>query len=144
MGPTIQVTFDCADPDVMMRFWAEVLGYHIPAPPDGFETWDAWLQAEGVPEAEWNSAGALEDPAGERPRIYFQRVPEPKTVKNRVHLDVNVGGKRGTEPEVRRERVDAEIPRLEKLGATKLRVLDDPGEYCVVMQDPEGNEFCIQ
>ena len=75
---------------------------------------------------------------------FFIHVPEAKMVKNRVHLDVNVGGVAGTPVEERRPRVDAAVDRLVGEGATRLRILEEYGEYCVVMQDPEGNEFCLQ
>ena len=68
-------------------------------------------------------------------------VPEPKTVKNRVHLDVQVGA--GLGPEERPGRVAAEVERLLGLGATHLRTYDEMGEHWVVLQDPEGNEFCV-
>ncbi len=143
MATTVQVTFDCADPDRLATFWASALGYRKDDPPEGYESWEAFLKANGVPE-EWNSASAIIDPDGVGPRIYFQRVPEPKTVKNRLHLDVNVGGGRGTPAEERRRRVYAEVDRLAGEGATKMRVHDDDGEFWVVMTDPEGNEFCLQ
>jgi catechol 2,3-dioxygenase-like lactoylglutathione lyase family enzyme len=144
MGPTFQVTFDCADPRRLMAFWSEALGYHVPAPPDGHESWDAWLAANGVPEDQWNSKGAIEDPDGVRPRIFFQRVPEPKAAKNRVHLDVNVGGGREVSSEERVARVHADVARLEALGATKVREAEQLGDFWIVMLDPEGNEFCLQ
>jgi hypothetical protein len=144
MATSFQVTFDSADPDRLARFWAVVLGYRLPDPPDGFPTWEDLLRERGVPEDQWNAASALEDPAGVGPRIYFQRVPEGKVVKNRVHLDVNVGGGRRTPLEERRVRVDAEVTRLIEAGATKLGPMSQNDEYWVVMQDPEGNEFCLQ
>ncbi len=144
MATAFQVTFDCADPDRLARFWASALHYAIPDPPDGFATWEDLLRDQNVPEDQWNSASALEDPEGIGPRIYFQRVPEGKTAKNRVHLDVNVGGGRKTPIEERRGRVDAEVVRLMAVGATKVGPVDERGEYWVVMQDPEGNEFCLQ
>jgi hypothetical protein len=76
---------------------------------------------------------------------YFQRVPEEKTVKNRVHLDLNVGGGREAGLGENRRRVDAEVVRLEAEGATVIKPGgEERGEYWVVMQDPEGNEFCVQ
>ncbi|MBA2557596.1 MAG: VOC family protein [Chloroflexi bacterium] len=145
MVTSFQVTFDCADPQRMMEFWAPALGYTIPGPPDGHESWEAFLAAQGVPEDEWNSAGAVEDPTGTGPRIYFQRVPEEKAVKNRVHLDLNVGGGKKTPLEERRRRVDAEAVRLMGLGATVQRPgSEERGEYWIIMQDPEGNELCLQ
>ena len=81
------------------------------------------------------------DPGGAGPRIFLQKVPEPKTVKNRVHLDVQVGA--GLGPDERPGRVAAEVERLLGLGATHLRTYDEMGEHWVVLQDPEGNEFCV-
>jgi hypothetical protein len=99
-----------------------------------------------VPESEWNSASAVSDPDGNGPRLFFQRVPETKQVKNRVHLDLNAGGPRGTPPEERRSNVDAEVERLVGEGATVVRPgeVGRFGEYWAVLQDPEGNEFCVQ
>ena len=146
MATSVQVTFDCADPDRLATFWATALGYKKQDPPEGYATWQEFLAAQDVPEDQWNSASAIVDPDGAGPRIYFQQVPEPKTVKNRVHLDVNVGGGHGTPPDERRRRVDAEVERLSGAGATVIRPgeVSELGEYWVVMQDPEGNEFCLQ
>ncbi len=144
MAVGIQVTFDCADPDRLAHFWAEVLDYKLQDPPAGFDSWEAFLTAQGVPEDQWNTMSAAVDPDLKGPRLLFQRVPEGKTVKNRVHLDVNIGGEAGTPPDQRRTRVDAAVERLVKHGATKLQAFDQHGEYWVVMQDPEGNEFCLQ
>jgi len=128
----------------MATFWATALRYQKQDPPAGFATWPEWLAAQGIPKEEWNAAGAIVDPAGAGPRIYFQRVPEPKAVKNRVHLDVNVGGGRSTPIEERRRRVDAEAERLIAAGARRARAHDKRGEYFVNMHDPEGNEFDLQ
>jgi hypothetical protein len=144
MAPTIQVVIDCADPAWLATFWAAALQYKQQDPPAGFASWDAFLTAQGVPETEWNSANAVVNPAGTGPRIFFQRVPEPKVVKNRVHIDVSVSGGHGVSLEERRERVDAEVERLIALGATRMWPMEQRGEYWVVMQDPEGNEFCLQ
>jgi hypothetical protein len=88
---------------------------------------------------------AIVDPDGVGPRIWFQPVPEGKVVKNRLHLDLDVGGGRGAPLAARRDRVDAEADRLVAAGATRFRVLSEEGvdHYGVVMQDPEGNEFCL-
>jgi hypothetical protein len=144
MATSVQVTIDCADPDRLATFWATALGYKKQDPPEGFSSWQDFLIAQGVPEDQWNSASAVVDPDGTGPRIFFQRVPEPKASKNRVHLDVNVGGGHNTPLEERRERVNAEVERLLGAGATKLGPFEVRGEYWVVMQDPEGNEFCLQ
>lgn len=140
----IQVTFDCADPDRLAHFWAELLGYQLDPPPEGYDSWNAWLIEQGVPESEWNSASAVSDPEDSGPRIFFQRVPEPKALKNRVHLDVNVGGPRGTPDEERRTAVDAAVERAIGLGATKVRFVEELGGRHYVMNDIEGNEFCLQ
>ena len=144
MATGFQVTFDCTDPDRLARFWAGALGYKLQDPPAGFTSWPAFLTAQGIPEEQWNSASAVVDPDGSGPRIFFQQVPEPKRVKNRVHLDVNVGGGHGTALDERRRRVDAEVERLVGLGATRQQPMEQRGEYWMVMQDPEGNEFCLQ
>jgi hypothetical protein len=143
MATGIQVVFDAADPDKIAHFWAEALGYVIQPPPPGYDSWQQVLAEMGVPEAEWDRASAVVDPGGKGPRIFFQKVPEPKAVKNRVHLDINIAG-RSVPPDTRRATVNTEADRLEKLGATRLYELDQYGEYCVTMSDPEGNEFCVQ
>jgi len=117
----VQVTFDCAEPERVARFWCEVLGYVVPP----------------------GTASACIDPAGAGPRLFFQRVPEGKVVKNRLHLDVRVGtGLVGAE---RLAALEAECARLVALGAVRVRLLpaDDDDESCLVMQDIEGNEFCL-
>jgi hypothetical protein len=140
---TFQVVFDSADPDRLAHFWADVLGYKIQDPPAGFASWQDFLRSQNIPEEDWNSASAIVDPEGRGPRIYFQRVPEGKTVKNRVHLDVNISGGPSTPLDERRRRVDADVERVRDFGATVVRVTEERGEYWTVMQDVEGNEFCI-
>ncbi len=144
MAETIQVVFDCANPDKLADFWALALGYVKQPPPEGYASWQDFLRDRGVPESEWDSASAIVDPEGAGPRIYFQKVPEAKVVKNRVHLDVNVGGGRDTPEQERRSRIHAAVERLTGSGATRLHEYEQNGEYWIVMQDPEGNEFCLQ
>jgi len=144
MATSVQVTFDCADPERLARFWVALLGYQVPEPPDRYPTWEEWAVANGIPEEQWNAARAIEEPDGLGPRIFFQRVPEPKTLKNRVHLDLNVGGGRHAPLEGRRRRVDAEVERAIALGASRIGPVAQGEEYWVVMRDPEGNEFCLQ
>lgn len=144
MAIGVQVVIDCADPAKLAEFWAQALRYKLQDPPESFASWEDFLRANNVPESEWNSANAVVDPDGAGPRVFFQRVPEPKTVKNRVHLDLNVGGGMATPMETRKERVHQEAARLEGLGASQLRTVEDWSGYCVVMRDPEGNEFCVQ
>jgi hypothetical protein len=142
MAPKFQVTFDCADPNREATFWAAALGYQLQPPPEGFESWQDFLIAHGIPKDLWDSKSAIIDPDG-GPRFFFQRVPEPKTAKNRVHLDVNVSA-RGSSLDNRKKQVDTEVERLLGLGATHSRTFEEMGEYWVVMTDPEGNEFCVQ
>lgn len=143
MSREVQITFDCADPGALASFWAEVLDYSLQPPPEGFDTWDAALDAWGVPEAARNDRSALVDPDGDRPRIFFQKVPEGKTAKNRVHLDVRAApGQQGDE---RMSTLEAESARLTALGAEQVERFG-PGPMVsgfLVMRDPEGNEFCL-
>jgi hypothetical protein len=146
MATRIQVTIDCADPDLLARFWAEALHYQMEEPPDGFDTWQAYWVSRGLPAEEIEDGyDSVVDPEGVGPRIWFQPVPEGKVVKNRVHLDLAVSGGRTVPLATRQERVDAEADRLVAAGATRLRVLSVEGvdHYGVVLQDPEGNEFCL-
>jgi hypothetical protein len=144
MATKVQVVLDAADPARLAAFWAEALDYRRPAPPTGHASWDEWLVAQGIPESERNSARGLEDPDGAGPRLYIQRVPEGKVAKNRMHLDLEVGGGPSVPVEERRVRVDAEVARLKALGATGERgSIEELGHYWVRMNDPEGNEFCV-
>ncbi|MHB9756726.1 VOC family protein [Streptomyces sp. BYX5S] len=122
----VQITFDCAEPVRVARFWCEVLGYVMPPGADEDESWSA-----------------AADPKGEGPRLYFQRVPEGKVAKNRVHVDVRAGiGLVGDE---RLAVLEAEAARLVALGATHDKTLyaDEENESCINMRDVEGNEFCL-
>ena len=136
-----QVTFDCGEPERVARFWCDVLGYVVPPPPEGFSTWEEFDRSRPI-EAQ-GSAYACVDPLGLGPRLFFQRVPEGKVVKNRVHLDVRVGT--GLVGEERLVALESECARLIPLGATRVRLLlaDGENESCLVMQDIEGNEFCL-
>ncbi|MFB7394524.1 VOC family protein [Streptomyces sp. NPDC059810] len=134
-----QVTFDCADPERVARFWCEVLGYAVTPPPGGFATWAEYDRSR--PAEERGAWCACTDPSGEGPRLYFQRVPEGKVVKNRVHLDVRVAT--GLVGEERLAALEAECTRLVALGAVRERLLYDGHDACIVMRDVEGNEFCL-
>ena len=104
------VTFDCRDALLLARFWAGALGASV----DEESTRDkAYVEAPG-----WGG-----------PNMWFNRVPEEKTAKNRLHFDLRAPG-----------RISEEVARLQVLGASVLR----EGEELVVMQDPEGNEFCVE
>jgi predicted enzyme related to lactoylglutathione lyase len=105
------VVIDCHDPQALARFWAEVTGYDLGR---GDETW-AWVKGEGDRSI----------------AIGFQRVPEDKVVKNRVHVDLAAVD------------IEAEAARIEALGARRLWVSEDPDDPFIVLGDPEGNEFCL-
>ena len=137
------ITVDCADPARLAAFWREALGYVDAPVPDGFASWDEWLIHWEVPPDEWNDGAYLVDPAGTRPSISFLKVPEPKIVKNRMHIDIKAGG-RNEPQEVRWPRVTETVQRLINAGATVVRedVVGDTPSH-VVMADPEGNEFCV-
>ncbi|MBB5830552.1 VOC family protein [Brachybacterium aquaticum] len=152
MSRTIQITFDAHDPAALERFWTEVLGYVLPPPPgvelaegeDPMEAWGAFLAERGLPESERNSAAAIEDPDGVGPRLFFQRVPEDKVAKNRVHLDVRASP--GLEGQERMDALQARADELVQLGATQLERHEPAPPMSfgfVVMADPEGNEFCL-
>ena len=157
MAVNFQLVMDCTDPDRLSRFWAAALRYELEPPPEGFATWDDYWRDVGVPDEDLGiGADCIIDPGGAGPRIWFQVVPESKTVKNRLHLDICASGGRavpiraavsrsGPPIAARRERVDAEARRLADLGATTIRVLEEEGidHYAVAMKDPEDNEFDI-
>jgi predicted enzyme related to lactoylglutathione lyase len=113
MTATIGLVLDCTDPAELGRFWSEALGYTA-------------LGGAG-------NYVMLVDPDGVRPKLLLQEVPEAKTVKNRMHLDIETSD------------VDSEATRLESLGArrTETGVRSEHGSNWVIMADPEGNEFCV-
>ena len=76
MSRTVQITFDCHDPNALAGFWNEALGYRYDSPPPGFATWEEALDHFGVPEEDRNNASASVDPDGAGPRLWFQKVPE--------------------------------------------------------------------
>jgi catechol 2,3-dioxygenase-like lactoylglutathione lyase family enzyme len=125
----VQVTFDCADPAALATFWAAVLGY----PPPDIDGTHAVLRALGQAEETLGDWYRIEDPNNDGPRLAFQRVPEHKTTKNRVHLDV----------QPRDSTLQQEVERVLALGATQLETVTDEAGTFVILQDPEGNEFCI-
>ena len=136
------ITFDCADPARLARFWAAVMGYEawVDYPADMRQE----LLDAGLDDDDLKGRAVAQPPEGEGPRMFFQRVPEPKTAKNRMHLDLFAApGRRATAEEVR-----AEAQRIEELGAT--RVHEHEGmwgpwpEHHIIMEDPEGNVFCVQ
>jgi hypothetical protein len=139
MAISFQCTFDATDPHRLAGFWASALGYQIEDDDDlcrrmldaGYATTADVEEVGG--RYRWRDAVALSDPDAAGPRIYIQRVPEPKVAKNRFHPDLRVGA----------DRRDTEISRLEGLGARRLYDGQQGPLHWVTMADPEGNEFCI-
>jgi catechol 2,3-dioxygenase-like lactoylglutathione lyase family enzyme len=134
-----QVTFDCADPHAQAEFWAQVFGVAVE---DHTQLIDDLIGSGRMDPADrivldgrsaFRDVAACSDPAGLEPRLFFQRVPEGKTAKNRVHLDIHV-------PDHRKE---SEVERLVLLGATLIEKHSDRGPLTYVLRDPEGNEFCL-
>ncbi|MGY1682617.1 VOC family protein [Geodermatophilus sp. SYSU D01176] len=132
MRTTIQLSFDAEDPQRLIGFWCEVLGYE-PEPLGNAAR--AELEAMGLDPAtaeRWFAAAV--DPDGRGPRLLAQRVPEPKSAKNRLHLDLHVDSTAALEDEVR---------RLVGLGASRQAEHEEHGTRWTVLIDPEGNEFCV-
>ena len=126
MARLADIVFDCEHPASLARFWAAALSGYAVARYDEAEL--ERLRSQGIDDPE-DDPTVLVEAAGINPRLWFQRVPEQKIAKNRVHLDL------------RTDDVDVEIERLESLGARRLD--QQPNLDLVVMRDPEGNEFCI-
>jgi catechol 2,3-dioxygenase-like lactoylglutathione lyase family enzyme len=140
MGRQLQVAIDCADPDRLAAFWTEVLDYRVADPPPGYPSWPEFSNAAAAEHGErWCR---IVDPDGVGASLLFHRVPEGKVGKNRVHIDIRVRPP-GSSDEDARPYVDAEARRLVDLGGTHLRTDADEEDYYAVMQDPEGNEFCV-
>lgn len=133
------MTFDCADPHAQAAFWAQVFGSAVEDHSalvdrliaDGHMPADGQILVDG--RSAFRDVAAGSDSRGGEPRLFFQRVPEGKTAKNRVHLDIHVdpAGKA------------AEVDRLTGLGAHLIETHSDRGPLTYVMRDPEGNEFCL-
>jgi hypothetical protein len=134
-----QVTFDCADPHAQAAFWAQVFGSAVEdhsvlvdqLVADGRMPADDRIVVNG--RSAFRDVAACRDPTGVEPRLFFQRVPEGKVAKNRVHLDIHVDPGRKA----------AEVERLVELGAQLVGTHSDHGPMTYVMRDPEGNEFCL-
>src|SRR5918999_5052194 len=108
-----EVAVDCADPCALAAFWSAALGYELVECDDDI--------------------ASIEDPSGAAPSMYFQRVPEAKSTKNRVHFDLSIAG----------EDMEVAIARLISLGARRIDDGDDNVRWWAVLADPEGNEFCV-
>jgi hypothetical protein len=138
------LTFDCHDVVTMARFWTVALGYVDAPPPEGWDTWEDWLRHFHVPEEEWTDGTLLEDPQGVLPSVSFLKVPEPKTAKNRLHLDLQVAGGRHVDQGRREELIEAMVDVLVEAGGTvSYRSVQAGALDHVTMADPEGNEFCV-
>ncbi len=142
MYTKIQVVFDAAEPAKLAEFWGMALDYIVGPPPEGFVSWEEFAGSVGIPEEEFGDVASRIDPAGEGPRLYFQRVPEGKAAKNRVHLDVRVAG-REIRGEERKRLVSEKVERLVQAGASIAWANDTVRGNSIVMRDPEGNEFCV-
>jgi hypothetical protein len=140
MAYDFQLAIDCSSPHELADWWAEALGWQVEAQDEAFIR--RMVDAGHATEEEttrhrgalvWRAGAAINSPQPGRPRVLFQAVPEAKTVKNRLHLDVRVGA----------DGQEAEVARLVGLGATELwRGSQGPHSW-VTMADPEGNEFCV-
>jgi len=138
------ITFDCADPAGQAAFWKLALGYADAAPPAGYSSWRDWQDSFGLTDEEMAEGATIEDPDGLRPRIGFLAVPEGKTAKNRLHVDVHVGGGRRAESPAREQRIEERAAELVAAGATVLDRGERDGKLDhFVLADPEGNELCI-
>ncbi len=139
MATRIDLTLDCTDAKLLAEFWKTALGYVDEPPPAPFETREEWFAQFDLPEDDSvDDAQWLCDPDGAGPRLSLLKVPEPKTAKNRLHLDIRVPGHGSTAE--RWARISAESERLVEAGGSVLATFD---EHHVVMADPEGNEFCV-
>ncbi|MEO6019958.1 MAG: VOC family protein [Knoellia sp.] len=138
------LTVDCHDAQLVAEFWRHALGYVMAPPPAGWSDWESFLQDYDVPEEEWADGASIRPATGEGPSMSFLAVPEAKTVKNRVHLDLKVSGGRDVDQALRESRIRSTEADLVTHGATRQRedLVDGRLDH-VVMQDPEGNEFCI-
>jgi Glyoxalase-like domain len=141
-----QLTIDANDPARLARFWAQALGYQAAPPAQPETTWHQHYRARLGGDAAF--ADRIFDPAGLRPPLWFQQVPESKAGKNRLHVDLYPTGRDSALPVERRvELVEAKVAELTGLGASVYRRFrdDDPADpfYYVAMRDPEGNEFCV-
>ncbi len=124
------ITFDCHDAQRQAAFWKVALGYVDAPPPTGWESWEDWARHFEVPEEELDDGASLVDPDGVQPPVGFLKVPERKTAKNRLHIDL------------RPDDQEAEVERLVDMGARHVDVGQGDVSW-VVLADPEGNEFCV-
>jgi hypothetical protein len=139
MARRVGVTVDCASPAKLAAFWRDLLDYVDDPPPEGYPNWEEYDRA--VSQDEIDAGATIVDPRGVGPRVFFQRVPEHKRVKNRVHLDVAVATAPPGEERIAQLRQAAH--GLVERGATWAAESGDPQDFFIVLRDPEGNEFCL-
>jgi hypothetical protein len=143
----LQIVLDCSDPHAQAKFWAAALGWVVERNEpfirsmleQGIATEDDVTEVDG--QLAWSTVEAIRHPEhdsirelGGCARMLLQHVPEGKTVKNRMHVDVNVG----------KDHIDTKVAELTARGARELYKVDQPGAFHTTMADPEGNEFCVQ
>lgn len=139
MAFRIDLTLDAVDAAVSAKFWKLALGYEDEPPPAPFATREEWAASFGDEEGDDEGDGAwLRDPSGVGPRLCILEVPEPKVVKNRLHIDIRVSATVG--PDERWTAITAMVTRLTEVGGT---VLAEYEGHHVTMADPEGNEFDV-
>jgi hypothetical protein len=131
------VTIDCRDPFTLAAFWRDVLDYQDDPAPEGYASWTEYDSANAISADDAHAGAMIVDPTGVGPRLYFQKVPEAKSVKNRVHLDVIASDTRQW------AEVQAAADRVVAAGGQMLAASDDPKDRFIVVADPEGNEFCL-
>ncbi|HET9654831.1 MAG TPA: VOC family protein, partial [Kineosporiaceae bacterium] len=141
MARRLGVTVDCASPQRLAAFWRDVLDYVDDPPPPGYASWADYDRANAVAPEEVEAGATIVDPNGIGPRMFFQRVPEPKRVKNRLHLDIAVATAPPGEQRIAQLRQAA--AELVRRGATWAAESADPLDFFIVLRDPEGNEFCL-
>ncbi|MCU1485237.1 MAG: hypothetical protein JWN67_1983 [Actinomycetia bacterium] len=125
------LTFDCVDAVRLAEFWKLALGYEDEPPPAPFATREEWLASFDLDEDDTGGGAWLRDPNGVGPRLSLLDVPEPKVAKNRLHIDVRLGGW---------DQVQAKVAELVAAGGTVLATYEG---HHVTMADPEGNELCV-
>lgn len=139
MATGISLTLDCTNARLLGDFWKTALDYIDEPPPPPFATREEWLASFDLPEDDSADDGAwLCDPEGVGPRLSILKVPEPKTAKNRLHIDIRVPG-HGSSDE-RWARIRSKSARLVEAGGSVYEVAEG---HHIVMTDPEGNEFCV-
>ncbi len=138
-----QITFDAHDPQRLADFWALALGYEPQPPPPGDESWEAFADRMDIPADQRDAMAAVVDPDGQRPRLLFIKVPEDKKAKNRMHLDIEAPGARESAEGERIVKARQHAARLVEAGASEIEERNAFGAEWIVMQDPEGNEFCV-